>query len=106
MLGTAGALGLYRQRLSSLGLEVISLDDHEQIEFMAVLYRIKSGDLGSGSRETMAGLAHRLVALGAEVVIAGCTEVPLVLDQEALTVPFIDATDALARRCVAVCLEP
>jgi aspartate racemase len=105
VLGTAGALGLYRQRLSALGLEVISLDDHEQVEFMALLYRIKSGDLGSGSRQTMAALAHRLVALGAEAVIAGCTEVPLVLDQEALSVPFIDATEALARRCVAVCLD-
>ena len=106
VLGAAGALGLYRQRLSHLDLEMVSLGDHEQIEFMALLYRIKSGDLGSASRETMAGLAHRLVALGAEAVIAGCTEVPLVLNQDDLGVPFIDATEALASRCVAVCLEP
>jgi aspartate racemase len=37
------------------------------------------------------------------VVVAGCTEVPLVMDSADLTVPFIDATEALARRCVEVC---
>jgi len=39
----------------------------------------------------------------AQAVIAGCTEVPLVLGAEDLAVPFIDATEALARACVAAC---
>ncbi len=104
VLGTGGALALYRRTFSHLGIEAVTLDDHEQVEFMALLYRIKHGDLGASSRETMAALAHRLVGKGAQVVVAGCTEVPLVMDAGDLTVPFIDATEALARRCVEVCL--
>lgn len=104
VLGTSMALGLYRDRFSHMGLEVVMLDDHEQVEFMAVLYRIKHGDVGAASRETMAALAHRLVGKGAQSVVAGCTEVPLVLSADDLSVPFLDATEALARRCVAVCL--
>jgi hypothetical protein len=73
------ALALYRDRFSHMGLEVVMLDDHEQVEFMALLYRIKQGDVGPASRETMAALAHRLVGKGAQSVVAGCTEVPLVL---------------------------
>ena len=104
VLGTGGALALYRRAFSRQAIEAVTLDDHEQVEFMALLYRIKHGDLGPASRETMAALAHRLVGKGAQVVVAGCTEVPLVLDAADLSVPFIDATQALARRCVDVCL--
>lgn len=105
VLGTSLALSLYRDRFSHMGLEVVMLDDHEQVEFMALLYRIKQGDVGEASRETMAALAHRLVGKGAQSVVAGCTEVPLVLGAPDLSVPFLDATEELARRCVAVCLE-
>jgi aspartate racemase len=103
VLGTGGALALYRRTFSHLGIEAVTLDDHEQVEFMALLYRIKQGDLGADSHETMAALAHRLVGKDAQVVVAGCTEVPLVMGAGDLRVPFIDATEALARRCVEVC---
>jgi len=104
VLGTGGALALYRRTFSHLGIEAVTLDDHEQVEFMALLYRVKHGDLGPESRRTMAALAHRLVGKGAQVVVAGCTEVPLVMGAADLATPFIDATQALARRCVEVCL--
>ena len=104
VLGTSLALGLYRDRFSQLGLEVVTLDDHEQVEFMALLYRIKRGDVGQASREAMAALAHRLINKGAQAVVAGCTEVPLVLSQLDLSAPFLDATQTLADRCVEVCL--
>jgi aspartate racemase len=105
VLGVGEALALYRRTFSHQGIEAVTLDDHEQVEFMALLYRIKHGDLGPASRQTMAALAHRLVGKGAQAVVAGCTEVPLVLAATDLAPPFIDATEALARRCVAVCLE-
>ena len=105
VLGTNEALALYRRTFSHLAIEAVTLDDHEQVEFMALLHRVKHGDLGPESRRTMAALAHRLAGKGAQVVVAGCTEVPLVMGAADLTVPFIDATEALARRCVAVCLE-
>ena len=108
VLGTSLALALYRDRFSHMGLEVVMLDDHEQVEFMALLYRIKQGDLGAASRETMAALADQAMGQGgkgAQSVVAGCTEVPLVLSAADLSVPFLDATEELAKRCVAVCLE-
>lgn len=104
VLGTSLALGLYRERFASLGLEVATLDDHEQVEFMALLYRIKRGEVGAASRNAMAALAHRLIDKGAQAVVAGCTEVPLVLSQGDLSAPFLDATQTLAVRCVDVCL--
>ena len=85
-----------------MGLVTLSRDD--QARFMDLLARIKGGDLGTEVREGMAALAEALVAEGAEAVIAGCTEAPLVLDPSDVRVPMVDAGEELARRCVSVCL--
>ena len=49
----------------------------------------------------MARLAEALRERGAEAVIAGCTEIPLVLGQHLLSIPLISSTDALAQATVA-----
>ena len=71
---------------------------------MGTLYAIKGGDRGPAICAQMAGYARELVEAGAETVLAGCTEVPLVLGPADVSVPFIDPGELLARRCVAVCL--
>jgi aspartate racemase len=75
-----------------------------QTRFMDLLYRIKGGDLGAEVKAGMVELCQGLVADGAEAVIAGCTELPLVMGPGDLKAPFIDPAERLARRCVAVCL--
>ena len=104
VLGTKGALRLYREYLAAQAMGPVSLDAERQEEFMATIYRIKSGDLGLAVRKEMAGYAADLIASGAEAVIAGCTEAPLVMGPADVRVAFIDPGEALARRCVAVCL--
>jgi aspartate racemase len=66
-----------------------------------VLLRIKGGDTGAGVRPAMAGLAAGLVARGADVVLAACTEVPLVLSPNDVKVPLIDATGTLVAAVLA-----
>ncbi len=100
VLGTPTAVDLYSARLAGLGLEPIVPDAAQQAGFMDLVYRIKAGDLGPDVREGMLALAR---ALDAGAVIAGCTEVPLVLDPAKLTIPLLDAGALLAERCVAVC---
>ncbi|HEX3700349.1 MAG TPA: amino acid racemase [Phenylobacterium sp.] len=104
VLATKGALKLYREYLAAHAMGLVALSAEGQERFMALLYRIKAGDLGPEVRQGMAALAKSLIADGAEAVIAGCTEAPLVLDQADLKVEFIDPADQLARQCVAVCL--
>jgi aspartate racemase len=104
VLGTKGALKLYREYLAAQALGLVSLEAERQEAFMELLYRIKRGDTGPEVRAAMRGLAQELIGHGAEAVIAGCTEVPLVLAPGDLKVEFIDSGDLLARRCVAVCL--
>lgn len=105
VLGTKGALKLYREYLAASAMSLVSLPPERQEAFMVTLYRIKAGDLGEDVQREMQGYAEELRKLGAEVLIAGCTEVPLVLDDEDVKLPLIDPGDLLARRCVAVCLR-
>ena len=104
VLGTKGALKLYREYLAAHAMGLVALSAEGQETFMSLLYRIKAGDLGVEVRQGMATLAKQLIADGAEAVIAGCTEAPLVLGPADIRVEFIDPADQLARRCVAVCL--
>ena len=104
VLGTREALKLYREYLAAQGMGMVTLEPERQEDFMALLYRIKAGERGPDVRSGMAALTADLAAGGAEAIIAGCTEVPLVIEAGAGRLPFIDAGEALARRCVAVCL--
>ncbi|RYF88212.1 MAG: hypothetical protein EON95_20670, partial [Caulobacteraceae bacterium] len=40
---------------------------------------------------------------GADGLVAGCTEVPLLLAQADVSVPLTDSAEVLARACVAAC---
>lgn len=61
---------------------------------------VKRGDLAAGGRHLLAA-AHALVRRGAQALVLACTEVPLVVREGDVSVPVIDATDALARAAVA-----
>jgi len=104
VLGTKGALKLYREYLAAHAMGLVALSPERQEAFMATLYKIKGGDLSDDVSREMAGHGENLRKLGAEVLIAGCTEVPLVLDSADVRLELIDPGDLLARRCVGVCL--
>ena len=92
---------LYETALAELGLEPVTADDGEQARFMDLLYAIKAGARGSATKAAMAALGEALIERGAEVVIAGCTEVPLVLVNGDLGRPLVDSTAVLAEATVA-----
>ena len=104
VLGSRTALKLYREYLAAQGMGLVTLEPARQEVFMGLVSRIKGGDRGRDVRAELAALSADLAAGGAETIIAGCTEVPLVLEPGVTRLPFIDASEALARRCVAVCL--
>ncbi len=92
---------LYQDAFAARGVEAVFLADAPQLEFMDLIFRVKAGDVGMETRNRMEALAMSLNARGAQAVIAACTEVPLVLNADALAVPVINSTDALVARAVA-----
>lgn len=103
VLATPGAALLYAEALAVEGLEMVAPSPGERERFMQVVFGVKAGDVGSDQRAAMRDLAKALIAAGAEAVIGGCTEVPLLLDQGDVEAPLIDSAEVLAQACVAAC---
>lgn len=94
----ARSAGLYETALAEQGVTPVMLGTDHQRQFMACISAIKTGDTGSQVRDEMAALARSLVADGAAVVVAACTEIPLVLAPGDLDAPLIDSTAVLVAR--------
>ncbi len=91
---------LYPRALKARGVEAVTLSAESQASFMELIYRIKSGDDGATVRRAMGVLAQRLVMQGADVVIAGCTEIPLVLSEDDIEAELVSSTDVLVDRVI------
>ncbi len=103
VLATPGGTSLYVEALRRAGLEAATLAGADERAFMAAVLGFKAGDTGDGPRAEMRRLAAALVAAGAEAVIGGCTEVPLLLEPEEVAVPLVDSAEVLAAACVKAC---
>ena len=105
ILATPGGEALYVAALQAEGVRPVVLQGSDRAAFMACVYGVKRGDVGVDNRAAMARLGQALVVAGADAVIAGCTEVPLLLAQADVAVPLVDSAEVLATACVHACLE-
>lgn len=103
VLATPGGEALYRAALEAAETTVVLPEGEDRARLMALIQGVKAGDVGAGARAAMARLAADLVARGAEAVIAGCTEVPLLLSAGDVSVAFADSAEVLAKACVEAC---
>ena len=103
ILATPGGEALYRGALEAAGLEPVVMQGGARDGFMACVYAVKRGDTGTDQRAVMRSLGEGLIAAGAQAVIAGCTEVPLLLAAEDLAAPLVDSAEVLAAACVRTC---
>jgi len=102
LLGTDATLasGLYINRKGTRELQWLLPTAREMMELvMPGIEAVKAGDRETG-RSHLAAVTGALKKRGAEAVILGCTEIPVVLDASNSPLPVIDATAALARRAV------
>lgn len=92
--------GLYQEALKKAGVKPLLLSEDSQKTFMDLIYRIKSGDTGETVKRAMVTLARRLEAQGAEAIIAGCTEIPIVLAADDIDGELVSSTDVLVERTI------
>jgi aspartate racemase len=96
--------GLYQQALTAAGREPLLWTAAEQARFMALLWRIKAGEREPELRSNLRTLAASLEFAGAELLLAACTEIPLILQQGDTGVSMLSSTDLLVRHTVALAL--
>ena len=103
LLSTAGCLEsrVYQDGFAAAGKALVLPTGEELAEIMRLVYRVKGGDRSADVFAGMAACANAMVARGAEVIVAACTEIPLVLDPASIDVPVVMSTDALAAATTA-----
>ena len=90
LLGTGFTMeqDFYRDRLASYGLDVIVPGPEDRGLVHRVIYdELCHGVVREQSRQTYREVIGRLVDLGAEGIILGCTEIELLIGQEHVAVP-------------------
>jgi len=88
------------------GLEVIIPDEADRIVVHDVIYHeLVIGDVRPASRTIYREIIQRLISLGAEGIILGCTEIPLLVKPGDAAVPLFDTTALHARMAVEWALE-
>ncbi|MFF7242623.1 aspartate/glutamate racemase family protein [Embleya sp. NPDC008237] len=98
VLATRGtrAARLYEQAGKRLGLDILQVrpDTQERLVDAAISAVKSGGDLDRASR-AIAEAARELCDDGAEVAVAACTEIPLVMAQAQAILSIVDSTAAL-----------
>lgn len=110
VLASTGAVKtcVFQKALTRVGIEPVVLKDEDQERyFMQPIYEpwgIKVGNIGARPRKRFERGAQILVENGADAVIAGCSELPLVLSQERMSFPLVDTIDVLLQVAINHCL--
>ncbi|WP_153795795.1 aspartate/glutamate racemase family protein [Foetidibacter luteolus] len=107
LLGTKYTMQLdfYKNKLAAKGIETI-IPGKDDIEYInKAIY----DEMGRNIflEETKAGflrIIHELIEAGAEGVIFGCTEIPILIKQDEVSIPVFDTTEIHTRAAVAFAL--
>ncbi|MDQ0255895.1 aspartate racemase [Evansella vedderi] len=100
-LVTVGLLGtnftmkqdFYKKRLKKHGIDVIVPDEEDQQIVHNVIYEeLCQGVIKESSKEAYLKILSRLADKGAQGVVLGCTEIPLLINQNDTSLPLFNTT--------------
>ncbi|MDB6091885.1 MAG: aspartate racemase [Gammaproteobacteria bacterium] len=115
LLATNGTIssGIYRRALEAEGLTEVVPRPAVQTRVMTAIYGpegIKAGFTSGQCLDDIGAAMEDLISQGAEVIVLGCTELPLLFPRRELTsasgqrATLVDPTEILATRCVSEAL--
>lgn len=103
LLATTGTIEskLYDTELEKKGLRIVIPDNNIQTDYiMRAVSGIKAGNKSPLSEDLLAEAGQYLISKGAEIIILGCTEIPLAFNINRVNIPVVNATRVLAESAV------
>ncbi len=97
--------GLYQKALGRRGCRVLVPSPARQDLVDRAIFAVKAGNLGPRVRAWVREAGQELVHAGAQALVLGCTEIPLVVDPGEWPVPVLDSTALLAEAAVEEALR-
>jgi aspartate racemase len=109
LLGTKMTMeeDFYKVRIRErFGIDVLVPDKHDRDFIERVIFdELCVGKMNASSKKRLKQIIGMLVENGAEGIILGCTEIPLLIKQEDVNVPVFDTTEIHAKAAVAHALK-
>ena len=97
---------LYQPVLARRGIQVLLPEADERALVNRVIYEeLVAGTIRDESRAAYVQIIKRLVERGAQAIILGCTEIPLLIGPQDVAVPLFDTTRIHADAALAYALE-
>lgn len=100
--------GLFQKAFRDVGIEPLVFNEVEQNHFfMEPIYEpwgIKAGHVSGEPKERFLSAVRRFRELGADAVVGGCSEIPLVLADGEADLPLVNSMDCLCRAAIDRCL--
>ena len=94
---------LFHQKFAERSIQILVPLKKEQEQVMDAIFGkegIKAGFSTGYPKKTIRAVASKLITRGAEAIIAGCTEIPLVLNDRDIKVPLIEPLRITALSCI------
>ncbi|MCH1625025.1 aspartate/glutamate racemase family protein [Ferdinandcohnia quinoae] len=95
----------YREILEKSGIEVIIPNDSDREVIHNVIYQeLCKGELNDSSKQAYLDIIQSLHKEGAEGIILGCTEIPLLIQQVDTSIPVFDTTYLHSKKVAEIAL--
>lgn len=96
----------YKNRLKAHGIDVvIPEDDERNFVHNVIMKELCFGIVKESSKDKFREIIEKLISKGAEGIVLGCTEIPLLIKQEDCNVPLFDTTRIHAEAAVELALN-
>lgn len=110
LLGTVYTMELefYREHLQKQGIDVIIPSEKTDRDYIedTLVHELGKGIIKNNTREKYITIANELINRGAQGIVLGCTEIPLLLQQNHFNVPVFNSTALHAEAAVNFALNP
>ena len=97
---------VYDRPLEQAGVTVVRPTPEEQQIVMKAIYDVKAYGADRTDTAALNGVIRSFCARGAKAVILACTEFPLLTDRMIDAIPYVDATEILVKKAIAVAGYP
>lgn len=89
-------LGLYTQELSNENIDAVAATEREQKVLNQVILNVMAGHQGEADTKGIIKIVESMRKKGAEAIVLGCTEIPLVIGQDDIDTHLFNSSSIIA----------
>lgn len=90
-------LKIYQKILDNYSIKTLTTTDRQQKLLNKIILHVMSGTQSDIDKDCLKDIINNLCQQGAQGIILGCTELPLVISQNDVKIPIFDSTEIITK---------